>query len=354
MNYEQCKSELGEKAMMMNEGVKSLCHGVLEDMINFRCGWHPMDFRTVKSKLDNDSYSTVDRFADDLRLTFSKAIRNNPPSHLNHRIAKEMKQVFDYEMKLLRRTYSVIDWSTKKRKREPDSGALMDDDKDQKEKDSCCAKKVMSSSGIVITGVDKKGLGRRASEAVGAESESPKRSVLRSTKKFEAGDDDDDKKVNNDVKADGDQVQPISAEKALRIEAQKRRFAETILRAEQKMVECKKDPDCCRRYDSSAETQKGCFAELILRAKQKMVECKKDRRPYEKERERARMALLQMEKSVEIDQNQETERELERLCGGPFDSFGSFLNPDSYVFEEDEDDLLWITEDLEEGEILQC
>ncbi|EXB75208.1 hypothetical protein L484_025990 [Morus notabilis] len=44
--------------MMMNEAVKSLCHGM----------WHPIDLGTGKSKLNKDLYTTVDRFADDVRL----------------------------------------------------------------------------------------------------------------------------------------------------------------------------------------------------------------------------------------------------------------------------------------------
>lgn len=45
--------------MMMNGGVKSLCHGM----------WHPIDLGTGKSKLNKDLYTTVGRFVDDVRLT---------------------------------------------------------------------------------------------------------------------------------------------------------------------------------------------------------------------------------------------------------------------------------------------
>lgn len=56
---------------------------------------HPMDFGTIKSKLQKNVYSGTEEFAADVRLTFSNAMLYNPPSNDVHLMAKELSKIFD-------------------------------------------------------------------------------------------------------------------------------------------------------------------------------------------------------------------------------------------------------------------
>ncbi|XP_076944049.1 uncharacterized protein LOC143614520 [Bidens hawaiensis] len=62
---------------------------------------HPMDFGTISKKLDNDNYSSAEAFCSDVRLTFSNAMRYNPPGNYVHLMAKELNDTFGKSWKLL-------------------------------------------------------------------------------------------------------------------------------------------------------------------------------------------------------------------------------------------------------------
>ncbi|RZS19084.1 hypothetical protein BHM03_00051432 [Ensete ventricosum] len=61
----------------------------------------PMDLGTVKRKLGRKQYSSTVQFAADVRLTFSNAMRYNPPENEVHVMAKELNNIFNSRWKLL-------------------------------------------------------------------------------------------------------------------------------------------------------------------------------------------------------------------------------------------------------------
>ncbi|OIV89439.1 hypothetical protein TanjilG_21882 [Lupinus angustifolius] len=60
---------------------------------------HPMDLGTIKSNLEKNIYSGIEEFASDVRLTFSNAMMYNPPSNDVHLMAKELNKIFDRKWK---------------------------------------------------------------------------------------------------------------------------------------------------------------------------------------------------------------------------------------------------------------
>ncbi|XP_054802133.1 transcription factor GTE12-like isoform X2 [Prosopis cineraria] len=59
----------------------------------------PMDLGTIKSNLEKNVYSGAEEFAADVRLTFSNAMRYNPPSNDVHLMAKELNKSFEKRWK---------------------------------------------------------------------------------------------------------------------------------------------------------------------------------------------------------------------------------------------------------------
>ncbi|XVF27408.1 hypothetical protein REPUB_Repub14bG0104300 [Reevesia pubescens] len=174
----------------------------------------------------------------------------------------------------------------------------------------------------------------------------------------------------------------MSPKKALRAAMLKRRFADTILKAQQKalldhgdkadpvkMMHEKEKLERRQREEKAKIEAQIRAAEAAARMKAE-VELKKQR---EREREAARIALQKMEKTAEIEQNLEILKELEMLSGCPLYNQlhsrkngsekvtgGSRWNPlhqlglfikDEYS-EDDADEEAVLNEDGEEGEIL--
>ncbi|XP_008229040.1 PREDICTED: bromodomain-containing protein 2-like [Prunus mume] len=61
--------------------------------------WRPMDFGTVKSKLERGAYSSADGFAADVRLIFSNAFRYYPLGRKERAAAKHLHGVFETKWK---------------------------------------------------------------------------------------------------------------------------------------------------------------------------------------------------------------------------------------------------------------
>ncbi|KAI5571041.1 hypothetical protein BDE02_11G067300 [Populus trichocarpa] len=177
---------------------------------------------------------------------------------------------------------------------------------------------------------------------------------------------------------------PLSPTKALRYATIKHRFADTILKAQNKAPlhdGDKADPMKMRQEKERLERrqrEEKSWIEAQIRAaeaasrRREEMELKMQR---EREREAARIALQKMEKTVEIEQNLDIQRELERLCGcsisfdfrfgsgkmevvkkgeigacigSPLERLGLFMKDDI----EDEDGGEFLDGDGEEGEIL--
>jgi hypothetical protein len=109
------------KAKSMNPSKTRVCRNILGKLMDHPGGWlfhqpvdpvlfgipdyfdvirHPMDLGTVKKKLTNKSYFDTDEFAADVRLTFSNAMKYNPPGNQVHSVAEKLNIMFDLEWKL--------------------------------------------------------------------------------------------------------------------------------------------------------------------------------------------------------------------------------------------------------------
>ncbi|XP_010943966.1 transcription factor GTE9 isoform X2 [Elaeis guineensis] len=109
----------GEK---MDISKMRLCASILRKLMNHSFGWvfnqpvdpvklnipdyfsiisKPMDLGTVKHKLSSKQYSSTHQFAADIKLTFSNAMRYNPPGNDVHIMAKELDNIFSSRWKSL-------------------------------------------------------------------------------------------------------------------------------------------------------------------------------------------------------------------------------------------------------------
>ncbi|KAF8731014.1 hypothetical protein HU200_016894 [Digitaria exilis] len=112
------------KVGSMNTAKIRLCGNILRKLMDHKSGWlfntpvdpvlfgipdyfdvirHPMDLGTVKKKLTSKQYRSTDEFAADVRLTFSNAMKYNPPGNHVHEIAKELNGIFDSEWESVER-----------------------------------------------------------------------------------------------------------------------------------------------------------------------------------------------------------------------------------------------------------
>lgn len=112
------------KVKSMKTSKTRLCGNILRKLMEHKSGWlfnkpvdpvlygipdyfdvirHPMDLGTVKKKLTNKQYVSTDEFAADVRLTFSNAMKYNPPGNDVHSIAKELNGIFDSEWESVER-----------------------------------------------------------------------------------------------------------------------------------------------------------------------------------------------------------------------------------------------------------
>ncbi|XVF40237.1 hypothetical protein PTKIN_Ptkin01aG0095900 [Pterospermum kingtungense] len=182
----------------------------------------------------------------------------------------------------------------------------------------------------------------------------------------------------------------MSPKKALRAAMLKSRFADTILKAQQKTLldhGDKADPVKMQLERAKLERrqrEEKAMIEAQIRAAEAEAKTKAEvelRKQREREREAARIALQKMEKTAEIEQNLEILKELEMLsgcclwsnqldgrktgsekvigtCGGvdvsrgnPLHQLGLFIK-DEYLEDYDDDEEAVLNEDGEEGEIL--
>ncbi|KAM7500614.1 hypothetical protein LguiA_025028 [Lonicera macranthoides] len=110
------------KRQKMDRSVKQQCSSILKTLMTHPAGWvfiepvdpvalnipdyfsiisEPMDLGTIKTKLEEYMYFTVEEFASDVRLTFSNAMLYNPPSNNVHVMAKELENIFTSRWKSL-------------------------------------------------------------------------------------------------------------------------------------------------------------------------------------------------------------------------------------------------------------
>ncbi|XP_020095812.1 transcription factor GTE9-like [Ananas comosus] len=112
----------GGKVEKMDITKMRLCANILKKLMNHRYGWvfnqpvdpvklnipdyfsiisKPMDLGTVNKKLMSKLYVSTHQFAADVRLTFSNAMRYNPPGNDVHIMALELNNLFNLAWKSL-------------------------------------------------------------------------------------------------------------------------------------------------------------------------------------------------------------------------------------------------------------
>lgn len=110
------------KRQKMDRSLKRYCGNILEALIKHpaSCGFcepvdpvklnipdyflvisKPMDLGTVRTKLQNNMYFTVVEFKDDVKLTFSNAMRYNPSGNFFHKNAMTLDSIFNTKWKSL-------------------------------------------------------------------------------------------------------------------------------------------------------------------------------------------------------------------------------------------------------------
>ncbi|GMN73103.1 hypothetical protein TIFTF001_055696 [Ficus carica] len=240
----------------------------------------------------DDYYSSMDDFVLKVRLSFANAIRYTDSSHQVHRLAQEMRQVFEMKLKLFLQqemnkasndfgkqtaveTSSSV--SVKRLKKENNnlkeshkekiSSGLITRKRSMKESTSVLLQKPMkksvpSTASVVVrvlTPQAQESRKKKTRQQIGVEYGNQSTSMLtevalKGSNEFNIHNKDvDDEEVlkaknsaiavdDNSERSSGvvsDDLVKLSPNTALRIEAMKRRFAGTILRAEEKMADVK-------------------------------------------------------------------------------------------------------------------
>ncbi|XP_020534442.1 transcription factor GTE8 isoform X2 [Jatropha curcas] len=155
--------------------------------------------------------------------------------------------------------------------------------------------------------------------------------------------------VESDCRQDGDSApseRQVSPEKLIRAAILKNRFADTILKAREKTLSQvdKGDPEKLKREMEELEMQKK-KEKARLQAEAKAAEdarrqaeaaaAAEARRKRELEREAARQALLQMERTVEINENARLLEDLEMLRSAPAEHLPSSVDETSPDHSQD-------------------
>ncbi|KAM0850344.1 hypothetical protein ACQ4PT_053147 [Festuca glaucescens] len=405
------------KAESMNVSKTRVCRNILGKLMAHPGGWlfhqpvdpvlfgipdyfdvirNPMDLGTVKKKLTNKSYFSTDGFAADVRLTFSNAMKYNPPGNQVHSVAEQLNIMFDSEWKLYERKWrdrnlvlgqlqmKVIKARAPVNSKPVISRGLV----------SCSnsiAKKTLTDaiSSKVKIKFSVRGSGQTLSKAnselpllnlVFCLQESAKISKVRPSK--------DSSQSNGDGSYLHDE--PLSPTKALRAAMLKSRFAGTIVKAQQKALldhGQQIDPAKLQMEKERLEKRQQEEKERIeaqVKAAEAAAQFKFDeemRMKRERERKAARLALHMMKKTVDID-NSDLLKDLESMSkkwelnppgklivdfvdgmelppglGSPLERLGLFMKKDleEEVEHEMEDSVSPSMDvDVEEGEIGCC
>ncbi|XP_004485967.1 transcription factor GTE12-like isoform X2 [Cicer arietinum] len=326
---------------------------------------HPMDFSTIKTKLEKNVYYSKEEFAADVRLTFSNAMTYNPPSNDVHLMAKELNQEFDRKWKDMDKKWTSEDEHEESVNRIiKETVSRSCNVTHSRHKDSLTKKSRASEhkgihkinslatrdAKIPCKPVEKdliKGSEQREQStvcsAVALKQDCQTKCTSPLQRKSDPGSDGAVSSLDSEHTCPSSQHAtlatdassgevwstpvlpvPLSPKKALRAAMLKSRFADTILKAQQKTLlehGDKSDPmkmqlekerleRLQREEQARIEAQiKTAEAAARMRAEEEL------RQQREKEREAARVAIEKMKRSVDIEHNLEVVKELESLSG---------------------------------------
>ncbi|KAK3025277.1 hypothetical protein RJ639_044079 [Escallonia herrerae] len=330
------------KRRKLDKSAKLQCSAILGRLMSHPIGWvfsnpvdpvkldvpdylsvisKPMDLGTVKANLEKDVYLRAEDFAADVRLTFSNAMHYNPPSNDVHLMARMFSEIFDARWRSLEGEISKAQNSTEM-PLEQHHAAL-----NAGEGVMLASAVRKSDSDGPVSSLDEEYVGNGAGFSTASAATKESCAPL------------------HDIQ--------LSPEKALRAATLK--FADTIVKAQPK-TEKLDDPVKMRqekeRLNREYEARiKAAKAAMLQRAEAKV------KIQRQGEREAARIELLKIKKTVELD-NLQSLQELEVFIAcapfgheNPLEQLGLFRKDDM----EDEDEHLEEAisySDVEEGEIL--
>ncbi|XP_062190595.1 transcription factor GTE8-like [Phragmites australis] len=326
---------------------------------------NPMDLGTVKKKLTNKQYVSTSEFAADVRLTFSNAMKYNPPGNDVHTIAEQFNIIFESEWKSVERK-----WGDRNSAQE------------QQPMKAIKARAAMNSKSVIPSGLVSRSnslaekplinaisskvkinFSMRSSEKTSSKdmhfhaASSRERSldvtipctkfsllshnfylqenakisrILSNANSFESSilSGNESLSCTSPLASSGQgeesylQPEPLSPSKALRVAMLKGRFAGTIVKAQQNaLLDHGKEIDPAKlklekeRLEKRQQEEKARI-EAQVRAAEAAAQLMLDeemRMKREQERKAARLALHMMKKTVDID-NSDFLKDLENLC----------------------------------------
>ncbi|KAA0052583.1 transcription factor GTE12 isoform X1 [Cucumis melo var. makuwa] len=378
-----------EKKQKLDRGTTQQCSSILKTLMTHRFGWvfnqpvdpvalkipdyfsiitDPMDLGTVKSKLERNLYQESEEFAADIRLTFSNAMFYNPPGNDVHKMAKELLENFEKKWRLPKEKWVSGKSNFQREKlsngppgekisRTPSSHSSLLNKKSTGSEENVnkvdraiptCAPKpprknfhtgTETGSNDASSSFDKQTPRHKCSgcgtimpcHCISSSNLDPVSSGDQSDERLSTGEPSSDQSLacgaNSIPEVCSTPVFDVqlSPKKALRAAMLKSRFAETILKAQQKTLldlgdkvdqlkiqQEKERLERRQREERERIEAQIKAADMALRLKAEAE--KKQQR--ERDREAARIALQKIERTVDLDQNLEILKELERLCGG--------------------------------------
>ncbi|KAL6656581.1 hypothetical protein ACP70R_004361 [Stipagrostis hirtigluma subsp. patula] len=358
----------------MNVSKARLCGKILMKLMEHKGGWlfhkpvdpvlygipdyfdvirHPMDLGTVKKKLTNKQYVSTSEFAADVRLTFSNAMKYNPPGNDVHSIAEQLNRIFETEWKSVERKWS--------NRNQVQGQQLM---KAMKVRTAMHSKSLVTKEIVARSNsLAKEPLINATSCKIkikfsvrSSENTSSKDTNFRSTvskecsldnslpctkenakiSRIESNDNSFESNGNESLPCNSSSAisstgqgeggylhpEPLSPSKALRVAMLKRRFAGTIVKAQQNaLLDHGKEIDPVKlqlekeRLEKMQQEEKARI-EAQVKAAEVAAQLKLEeemRLKREQERKAARLALHMMKKTVDID-NSDFLKDMENLC----------------------------------------
>ncbi|KAF7098874.1 hypothetical protein CFC21_100573 [Triticum aestivum] len=369
------------KAGSMNASKTRVCRNILGKLMDHPGGWlfhkpvdpdlfgipdyfdvirNPMDLGTVKKKLTNKNYLSTDEFAADVRLTFSNAMTYNPPGNQVHTVAEQLNIMFNsewtsYERKWSDRNLKPVQLPMKVIKAHVAVNSKPVVSRGLVACSDSSAKKTLTNaiSSKVKIKFCVRGSGQTLSKA-GSKEGSLHHSIActkvstihhsipctkesANTTKVQSSEhrvqsignesrscsDTSTSPLSSYGQGDGSylQAEPLSPAKALRAAMLKRRFAGTIVKAQQKaLLDHGQQIDPAKlqlekeRLEKRQQEEKERI-EAQVKAAEAAAQFKLDeelRKKREREREAARLALHMMKKTVDID-NSDFLKDLENI-----------------------------------------
>lgn len=377
-----------QKKQKMDNGIKIECEKILKTLMTHKYGnlfntpvdpvelaipdyftiiTHPMDLGTIHKKLEDNSYPFAEAFADDIRLTFSNAMRYNPPKNFVHLMAKELNVLFDrywrsFEAKLIKLSRNVPEQG-RSIKKPLDTRTICNktpakNSESKKVKKQCAtvtvrAKKTDDTSKIMmfsevkpsISCEEKLRLKKELMVAIRGDLSGPLRGFLRKYGLIYSGKEKIESvfgSFNDDTLWELKKVIKVSLD--TNMQKDKDDFVKTQ-RTKEIIVR--------RKLDEKSDIESRIRAARA--AKEAILESAKSDLQMRRDRERERVE--KMKRTVTMDDNLTVLRELEKLCQysgikNPLEKLGLRLKEEYYYgYEYMDDDDGVVFDELEDGEI---